>query len=194
MREPVRRLRAMTKMVLTAITATCLSSTAAHAFDGWDWTVEGGYLWGMRLNTKNDYEMAPVLLTLRSPATLEFGDWVVRSRFSALAASFTRGPEDYYTGLLAAPSIERNIDAIDTTLLFSIGGGIGLTNSSGGNNGLGHDFTLNWFAQGGIHQRLTETIDWQASVFFLHLSNGARTDPNPAVDALGFTLGVTRRF
>ena len=184
----------MKKQTLAALAAACFSTGTAEAFDGWDWTIEGGYLWGMGLNTGNDYELAPAILTLRSPATLEFGDWVVRTRISALAASITRGPENYYAGLLAAPSVERTIADLDATWFFSVGGGIGLTNSSGGNDGLGHDFTLNWFAQSGIRQRLSETLDWQASLFFLHLSNGARTNPNPAVDALGFTLGVTRRF
>lgn len=185
----------MKKPLIIALTTAGISAAAAEAFEGWDWTIESGYLWGMRLNTDNDYEMVPTLLTLRSPAVWEFGgDWVVRSRFSALASIFTRGPEDYYAGLLAAPSIERNFPDLNAAAFFSIGGGVGLTNSSGGNNGLGHDLTLNWFAQGGYRQQLTETLDWQASVFFLHLSNGARTNPNPAVDALGFTLGVTWRF
>lgn len=170
-------------------------ATAASTWDGWDWTAEAGYLWGTRLNTNNDYEMAPAMFTLRSPATYDLGHgWTVRTRISAMFADFTRGPEDYYAGLMAAPSLERPFADGRATLFFSVGGGIGLTNSSGGNDGLGHDLTLNWFAQGGLRHHLTDTIDWQASLFFLHLSNRGRTNPNPAVDALGFTLGITRRF
>lgn len=184
-----------TRNTLAALAAAgALTTPATHAFEGWDWTLESGYLWGLRNNTVSDYEVAPTLFTLRGPSTWEIGGWVVRPRFSALAAAFTEGPESYYFGLAAAPSIERQLTTLPATLFVSVGGGIGLTDSSGGQDGLGHDFTLNWFAQAGIRHRLTETLDWQASVFFLHLSNGGRTTPNPAVDALGVTLGITRRF
>lgn len=172
-----------------------LPVAVADASEQWDWTLESGYLWGLGHNTDGDYELAPLMFTLRTPATMTLGEgWVVRTRVSALFAGMVSGPEDYYAGLLAAPSLERGFADGTGAWFFSIGGGAGLTNSTGGTGGLGHDFTLNWFAQGGLRQRLTDSLDWQASVFFIHLSNGGRTNPNAGVDALGFTLGVTKRF
>ncbi len=188
----------MTIATLQAVASPMAS--AAGTLAGWDLTVESGYLWGLRINTANDYEMAPAQLTLRSPATITLWEgndgarWIVRTRLSLMVAAFTRGPEDFYTAVLAAPSIEREFAGGATAWFFSLGGGAGITNSSGGNDGLGHDLSLNWFAQGGLRQRISESLDWQASVFFLHLSNGGRTTPNPAVDALGFSVGFTRRF
>ena len=185
----------MRKSLPTALFVVWISiSTTAVAFDEWEWTLEGGHLWGIRFNTRNDYRMAPAMFTLRAPSTHQFGEWTAHARASLLHAGFTRGPETRYTGLLLAPSFERKIATTDVTPFLSAGGGVGLADSSGGNEGLGHDLTLNWFAQAGVRRNMAGSFDWQASVFFLHLSNGGRTDPNPAVDALGFTLGVSRRF
>lgn len=53
---------------------------------------------------------------------------VVRNRFSALFEAITRGPEDYYLGLAAAPSVEYWFTQ-KTSAFFSVGGGLGLANS-----------------------------------------------------------------
>ncbi len=183
--------------LFAAVCILPLSSLAAQdAWRGWEWSVESGYLWGLGTNTDADYEIIPTLLTMRSPVVWTLwegadGDsLVVRSRYSLLLEAFTKGPEDYYIGLAAAPSIEYDFASGENTLFFSIGGGAGWTNSAGGNAGQGQDFTLNWFAQFGMRHELTENLSLFSSIFFIHHSNGGMTDPNPGIDALGFTLGL----
>lgn len=168
--------------------------------DTWEWTLESGYLWKVRANSPLDYEVIPTQLTLRSPIvwTLwqdESGQRiVVRNRFSAIAEAITEGPEDYYFGLSAAPSVEYWFPSNQTSLFFSIGGGFGWLNSTGGTGGQGQDFTFNWFSQLGIRQKISERLSVLAGAYFVHHSNLGMTDPNPGIDALGFTLGCSWSF
>jgi len=174
-----------------------LPIAAQDAWGGWECTAESGYLWGLGTDTDADYEIIPTVLTLRSPVVWNWweggnGDSLtVRSRYSLLMEAFTKGPEDYYFGLAAAPSIEYAFASGESTLFLSIGGGAGWTNSAGGTEGQGQDFTLNWLAQFGLRHELTEKVSVLGSVFFIHHSNGGMTDPNPGIDALGFTLGLS---
>jgi len=41
---------------------------------------------------------------------------------------------------------------------------------------------------------LTDTVSLRAGAMFQHMSNGGATDPNPGIDALGFTIGCSWRF
>jgi hypothetical protein len=66
--------------------------------------------------------------------------------------------------------------------------------SQGVPGGQGQDFTLNWFAHLGVQQVLTDRMSLRAGAMFQHMSNGGATDPNPGIDAIGFTLGISRRF
>ena len=59
---------------------------------------------------------------------------------------------------------------------------------------MGQDFTLNWFSQLGIRQSITEDLSILGSAYFTHHSNGGMTDPNPGIDALGFTVGLGWKF
>lgn len=167
----------------------------AHEADQWEWTLESGYLWNVGNNTDIDYEIIPTQLTLRSPAVWTLwedeagAELVVRNRFSALFEAITHGPEDTYIGLAAAPSLEYWMPSRKTSFYFSIGGGIGWTNSAGGPQAMGQDFTFNWFTQLGIRQKLTENLSLLAGPYFIHHSNLGMTDPNPGIDALGFTVG-----
>ena len=175
-------------------------AATAHPADQWEYVMESGYLRNVGHNTDIDYEIIPTQLTLSSPAV--WTPWenqagakfVIRHRFSALFESFIKGPEDYYLGVAAAPSIEYWFPSEKTSLFFSIGGGIGFTDSSGGEQGQGQDFTLNWFTQLGIRQQLSEYVSILGGVYFLHHSNGGQTDPNPGIDALGMTLGLGWKF
>ncbi|MES2475377.1 MAG: acyloxyacyl hydrolase [Verrucomicrobiota bacterium] len=168
--------------------------------DTWEWTLESGYLWNVGNNTDIDYEIIPTQLTLRSPIAWTWleqengAKLVVRNRFSALFETITHGPEDAYLGLAAAPSIEYWFPSQKTSVYFSIGGGFGWTNSSGGPQGMGQDFTFNWFTQLGIRQQITEKISVLAGPYFIHHSNLGMTDPNPGIDALGFTVGCAWTF
>ncbi len=178
-----------------------VSLAAAHPTDEWEFVLETGYLTNIGNNTPLDYEIIPTQLTFRSPLmwTLWGNDagakLVVRNRFSALFETFTQGPEDYYLGVSAAPSLEYWFPSEKTSLFFSIGGGFGVTNSSGGDGGgMGQDFTLNWFTQLGVRQSLTEKLSLLGGAYFVHHSNGGMTDPNPGIDALGFTVGLGWSF
>ena len=169
-------------------------------WDAWEWTLESGYLWQVGHNTDADYEIIPTQLTLRSPVVWTW--WqdesgaalVVRHRFSGLMETYAVGPEDYYLGATAAPSVEYWFPSGNTSVFFSIGGGAGWTNSSGGADGQGQDLAFNWFTQLGLRQELRERLSLLGGVYFTHHSNLGMTDPNPGIDALGFTLGCAWRF
>lgn len=168
--------------------------------DSWEWTLESGYLWNVGNNTDIDYEIVPTQLTLRSPVVWTWwedesgAEIVVRNRFSLLMESITAGPESYYLGAAAAPSIEYWFPDDKTSLFFSIGGGLGWTDSTGGTDGMGQDLTFNWFTQLGVRRDIMENVSLLGGVYFIHHSNLGMTDPNPGIDALGFTLGVGWRF
>ncbi len=187
---------------LVPVAVACLAPfAAAHPTDHWEFVVESGYLWNIGDNTPIDYEIVPTQLTFRSPVMWNLFDGadgsklVVRNRFAAIFETITAGPEDYYIGASAAPSLEYWFPSEKTSIFFSIGGGIGLTNSSGGEDGgMGQDFTLNWFSQLGVRQSLTEDISLLGGAYFTHHSNGGMTDPNPGIDALGFTVGLGWKF
>jgi hypothetical protein len=76
----------------------------------------------------------------------------------------------------------------------SIGGGVGWVDAQNVPGGQGQDFTLNWYGQLGVSRVLTDSWSLRASAMFQHLSNGGQTNPNPGLDSLGFTFGVSRSF
>lgn len=180
----------------------CLPAMAAgEPFrDSWEWTLESGWLANVGNNTDADYEIIPTQLTLRSPVVWtwwnddEGAQLIVRHRISALFSTIIQGPEDYHLGFNAAPSIEYWLPSGTTSFFFSIGGGAGWINSAGGNDGQGQDLTFNWFSHLGVRQRLFEHTSLLAGVYFIHHSNLGMTDPNPGIDALGFTLGLGMTF
>ncbi len=190
------------------LASPCLAAhTAEGPWDTWELTAETGYLKNVGSNTEIDYEIIPTQLTLRSPVILTL--WkdesgperlIVRNRFSALFEAITAGPEDYYIGLSGAPSLEYWFTN-ETSAFFSIGGGFGWTNSAGGpeakgdnREALGQDFTFNWFSQLGLRHEICDNVSLLGSLYFTHHSNLGLTDPNPGIDALGFTVGCSWRF
>lgn len=183
----------------------CLSSLAAaspdveapwerHAFD-----IESGLLWQVGDNTTIDYLIVQNQLSWRSPYVfkLDLDDGstvVVRNHASLIAAWIADGPEDYYLGVSGSPSLEWWAEDNLWSLYFSIGGGVGVTNSTNVPGGQGQDFTLNWFAKAGARYQVSEDLAVFGGPFFQHMSNGGATDPNPGIDALGFTLGLSLSF
>lgn len=173
---------------------------SASPADTWELGLEGGYLWQAGDSTDADYEIIPTQLTLRSPVVWTWwkdesgAEIVVRNRFSALVETFAEGPEDYYLGAAAAPSVEYWFPSGKTSAFLSVGGGAGWTNSAGGKDGQGQDLSFNWFAQLGLRREIAENLSVMAGVYFIHHSNLGMTDPNPGIDALGFTIGIARRF
>jgi hypothetical protein len=124
----------------------------------------------------------------------ELGDGsrlVVRHRLTVLGAVVQGGPESHYIAFSGSPSLEWWNHAGTCTLFTGAGGGFGGIDSRGIKGGQGQDFTLNWFARGGIECTATRNFRLSAAVMFQHLSNGGQTKPNPGIDALGFMLGCT---
>ncbi len=161
--------------------------------------IEAGYLWKVGGDTPLDYEIAPVILSWRPAYQFfhEFNDGsaiVLRSRFAAIGQAIVVGPENHYFGLMAAPSLEF-WDPTGTWSIFGqIGGGAGFIDSQGVTGGQGQDFTYNWFAAAGVSYAITETVALRAGAMFQHLSNQGATDPNPGLNSLGFTLGLSWGF
>jgi len=186
--------------------AVCFSAslpalaTAAEIPDSWEWAMESGWLAQVGNNTRADYEIIPTQLTLRSPVVWTWwsdddgAQLIVRHRISVLYETIIKGPEDYHLGFNAAPSVEYWLPSGMTSVFFSIGGGAGWINSAGGADGQGQDLTLNWFSNLGVRQRIFEHTSLLAGVYFIHHSNLGMTDPNPGIDALGFTLGLGMTF
>jgi len=178
----------------TAILSPTVQPWQQHSFD-----FETGYLWKVGGDTPLDYGMVPVMFTWRSPEALglDFADGstlVVRNRLSLLSQWIETGPESHYFGLMGAPSIEWWDASGAWSVYGGIGGGAGWLDSQGVVGGQGQDLTLNWFATAGVAHALTDTLQIRAGAMFQHLSNGGATDPNPGVNSLGFTLGLSWGF
>jgi lipid A 3-O-deacylase len=161
--------------------------------------VEMGYLWKVSGSTRLDYGMVPVMLHWRSPEVLglDFANGsklFIRHRLSVLGQWVETGPENHYFGLMGAPSIEWWNSAGTWSIYASVGGGAGWLDSQGVVGGQGQDFTLNWFANVGVAHAIHETLQMRVGVMFQHLSNGGATDPNPGINALGFTVGLSWGF
>ncbi len=167
-----------------------------------EWAVdfETGSLWRASNNTFQNYTVLPQMISLRTPAHIRLdlgeGELTVRARFTLLAEAIAEGPESAYLGFSASPSVEYwfNKDNHFTCLYASVGGGVGLIDSTDIPGGQGQDFTLNWFATAGVRHYLTNQFALSAGVMFQHWSNGGATDPNPGLDALGPVLGMTWHF
>ena len=167
---------------------------ARNAFD-----VETGVLWGVGDNTPLDYTLVQTEFSWRSPFVLkkEFDDgsaFVVRSHASLIATWVEEGPENHYFGISGSPSVEWWSADQKWSAYFAIGGGFGVIDSTDVVGGQGQDFTLNWFAKTGIQYQLNEGTAVFAGPFFQHMSNGGATTPNPGIDALGFSMGMSFSF
>jgi len=158
--------------------------------------LESGVLWEVGTGTPFPYRLLQTQLSWRSG---EFMGWdlkdgsrlAVRHRVTLLGAAMQGGPESHYFGIAGSPSVEWWNRAATWTLFTGAGGGFGLTDSQGVKGGLGQDFTLNWFARGGVEHVVARKVHVSAAIMFQHMSNGGMTKPNPGIDALGFMLGCT---
>ncbi len=163
-------------------------------FNAWD--LESGVLWNVGTGTPFAYRFLQTQVSWRSK---EFLGWelndgsrlVVRHRMTLIGAAVQSGPEAHYLGFSGSPSVELWNRASTCALFTSAGGGFGAIDSRGIKGGQGQDFTLNWFARGGIEYVASRNLHVTATVMFQHLSNGGQTKPNPGIDAVGFMLGCT---
>lgn len=164
-----------------------------------EWTVESGVLWQVGHLTPIAYRLVPLQLSWTSRATFghEFQDGsriVLRHRITLLGDLIQSGPENRYVGFSCSPSIEWWNKAGNWSLYSGAGGGFGWIDSSGVAGGQGQDFTLNWFIRAGVQHVTAKNVRLSAGLMYQHMSNGGRTDPNPGIDAVGFTLGYAWAF
>lgn len=162
---------------------------------GFHVVVESGYLWKTGNNSAHDYEAVPTLISLLTPEmfTLWDGKIRVRNRFTLLHEAFTSGPEDYYFGVAAAPSLEWTMGP-RSTMFLAVGGGAGWINSSGGADGQGQDLSFNWFAHTGLRHSIGGSLEISCGPYFTHHSNLGMTDPNPGIDLFGVMAGLSWKF
>ncbi|HEX2862022.1 MAG TPA: acyloxyacyl hydrolase [Lacunisphaera sp.] len=161
--------------------------------------VETGLLWQIGTGTPLSYRLVPTQLSWRSAEFVgrEFADGsrlMIRHRLTLIGSWIQQGPESHYVGFSGSPSVEWWDKTGRWSLFTGAGGGFGLLDSRGVTGGQGQDFTLNWFIRGGIEHVTTKDLRLTAGIMYQHLSNGGQTDPNPGIDALGFTLGCGWAF
>lgn len=182
---------ALSTAPLFAADAAPVSPWAAH-----EWTVESGVLWEVGTGTPFPYRLLQTQVSWRSPQFLSWASddgsrVVVRHRVTLLGAAVQGAPESHYIAVSASPSLEWWNRAATCGCFAGAGGGIGAIDSRGIKGGQGQDFTLNWFARGGVEYAVSRHLRVSAAAMFQHLSNGGQTKPNPGVDAVGFMLGCT---
>lgn len=161
--------------------------------------IESGMLWGVGSGTPIAYRLVPTQLSWRSKEFLGHtfaggSRLVLRHRLTLIGTLIASGPESHYLGVAGSPSLEWWNRAGTWSWFGGSGGGCGLIDSRGVPGGQGQDFTLNWFIRGGIEHITSRNARWSAGVMFQHMSNGGMSDPNPGIDALGFTLGYAWSF
>ena len=191
----------MRRIVLAAfaLTSSFAFSQSLPADQG-EWTLETGYLTKVKHNSPLDYRIVPTQWVWRSPAV--FDVWkgqdgtrlLFRHRLALVTETIPRGAEDYYIGVSGAPSFELWFPNEKTALFYSIGGGIGYINAKGVEGGQGQNLTLNWFTQLGLRHQISKDMALSGAAYFVHHSNGGMTNPNPGIDALGYTLGLNFKF
>jgi lipid A 3-O-deacylase len=193
MRHPFKAACVVLVAAVTASAAGELFTRPAPSSAG---SVESGILWGVGTATPFSYRMFQTQVSWKSASGLNFefnggSRLVVRHRLTLLGSVVQGGPESHYVALAASPAVEWRNRAETWTLFTGAGGGAGLIDSQGVKGGQGQDFTLNWFARGGIERAFARNLRLNATIMFQHLSNGGQTTPNPGIDAVGFMFGCT---
>lgn len=162
--------------------------------------VETGLLWQVGTGTPLSYRLVPTQLSWRSREA--FG-WNlsnglrlrVRHRLTLIGTWIQQGPESHYVAVAGSPSLELWNRQATWGLVGGAGGGFGVLDSRGVEGSQGQDFTLNWFARGALERVIGRNGDRvSAGILFQHMSNGGQTDPNPGIDAVGFTIGYSRAY
>lgn len=161
--------------------------------------VETGVIWQVGTGTPLSYRLFPTQLSWRSREAfgLNLGAGLrlrVRHRLTLIGTWIDQGPESHYIAVAGSPSLELWNRRATWGLVGGAGGGFGLLDSRGVKGGQGQDFTLNWFARGGIEHVIKPGRRISAGILFQHMSNGGQTKPNPGIDAVGFTLGYSRSY
>ena len=172
---------------------------AEEPFERWSLDTDVGGIWRVGTNTNLDYFVVPASISLRTPVHFKMdlgeGTLLVRSRGTLLTEWIAKGPEDYYFGFSASPSLEYWLPSKRTEIHFSIGGGIGYVNHKEGVTGAqGRDKTYNWFMLAGMRHFISDHCSIHAGLMFQHFSNLGATDPNPGLDGIGPVIGMSVSF
>jgi len=176
--------------------------TPAHGLRPWEThalDLSSGVLWGLRMNTPLSYRLVPTELSWRSPQAFGRvldggGRLMIRHRLTLIGNWIQQGPESRYLAFSGSPSIEWWNPEGTWALVGGAGGGFGWIDSRQVPGGQGQDFTLNWFVRLGFEHAPTPHRRFGAGLMFNHLSNGGQTDPNPGLNAIGFTLSHAWSF
>ncbi len=161
--------------------------------------VETGVLSKIGGDTPHDYLLVPTMISWRTP---EMFGWelqdgsrlLVRNRLTFIAQAFAEGPESVYGGFSASPSVEWWDSTNRWSIYGGAGGGLGWLDHQDVPGAFGQSLTLNWFGKLGVSFLVADELEVRLGAMFQHMSNGGMTDPNPGLDALGGTLGITWRF
>ena len=157
------------------------------------WKVGGGA-------TPLTYLLLPQIISLRIPPInvrpLAGGTLVFRSRFSLLLEPIVRGPEHFFIGTAAVGELEWWHATNRFSCFFGAGGGFGWMDSEGHEvaGGQGQDFNFDWMAHAGMRYRTREGWQWSLGAYFQHISNRGMNKINPGLNAVGPSLGLSRRF
>ena len=191
-------------LLLLLCAASSVSSPAAESVPLRPWetgalNVETGVLWQIGTLTPLAYRLVPTQLSWRSKEFIghEFADGsriMVRHRLTLIGTWVQQGPESHYVGVSGSPSVEWWDPTSKWSLFFGSGGGFGAIDSRGVAGGQGQDFTFNWFIRGGIEHVTAKDRRFSVGIMYQHMSNANQTDPNPGIDALGFTAGYSWAF
>ena len=196
-------MHALFKSALLA-SALALAGPAAELAPARPWDtgavdLETGLLWQVGSLTPLSYRLVPTQLSWRSKEFIGHAyaggsRLMIRHRLTLIGTWVQQGPESHYAGISASPSIEWWNAGGTCSLFTGAGGGGGLIDSRAIPGGQGQDFTWNWFIRGGLEHVTAKDQRFSAGVMYQHLSNGGQTEPNPGIDALGFTVGYSWAF
>jgi lipid A 3-O-deacylase len=166
-----------------------------------DWSIgfETGYLAQIGDSNPFDYGIMPNQLICRLPAHFIWGEregryWSLQPRLALLGEAIFNGPESHYLGFAAAPELSYWFDDEQKSVYTNLGGGLGTIDSQGVVGGQGQNFTLTWHWQLGY--RTVHRGNWitTPAFKFQHFSNGGQTNPNPGINAAGFTMGISKHW
>lgn len=181
-------------------TVPVVESTSLAPWEKSWWDLESGAIFQFGNNTPLDYTLVPTQISWRSPGHLNWGfdngmHLHIGMRASLIGTWVVEGPESHYFGISGGGIAELWSPGQTWALYFGSGGGAGAIDASGGNGGgQGRDLTFNWYLHAGVRRAIGENISLFGGAFFQHMSNRGATDPNPGIDAVGFTAGVSVSF
>lgn len=181
--------------------ATASETKPVSVPDRWVIDYTTSVLWGVGGgDTPLTYTLAPQIISVLCPPSSQRsfagGTLIMRARLSLLLEPIINGPETRFIGTAAAGDLEWRNASGDFALFFAGGGGFGWMNSRGYEvkGAQGQDFNLNWLLHGGLRIRMNKNWRWSAGLYFQHISNRGLDKVNPGLNALGPSVGLSRKF